>query len=753
MAYDEVLEPEDNDDEGAGDNLLDLAEEAVEKAAAPADPRDQELVNDKKVRAQLDDKYQAVKVGFDDQKERTDTILDYWDMYNCKLGSKQAYAGNNQLFVPLIHDAIRARVTRFVNQMFPRSERTVDAVSSDGSSPQGLCALLEHYIRKAMLRTQVMPALMACGDIEGQYTVYVDWSKMVRWVTTRSERPMPLEGTDLGDPDEDEGVLTEEEVIDSFPKVEVISDADFCVVPATVDSIDEALSCGGSATRILRWSKAKIERMLDEEEIDKEAAEALLAQMGSEDEQMQRESVGRAQTDAAGIHRSGGEIEFACIYETWTVLKLEEGHRLCRVWFGGDDNFLSVKRNPYWSDLLPIVSVPVEKVHGSFKGKPKVGPCADFQIAANDAINEGMDSAAFALMPIIMTDPEKNPRVGSMILSLAAIWETSPNDTQFAQFPQMWKDAFEIVNNAKQQVFQTLSINPAQITQGNPYRKPTQAEIAAEQQVDVLTTADAVTTVEGGILTPIITRMVAMDQQFRDKETTVQAYGEMGVRADMEVIPPLAFDKHWQFRWFGVEAARSAQQIQQQISAINVVRTIPPALYQGWRLDLAPAITHLMEAAFGPYLAPQVWKNMRSSLSQEPEAENEIMATGLDMPVHPLDDHEKHLAAHIKALMAEHQEKGPNADPSGALRVHILQHQQMMAQQQQQAVQQMMGPGGGAPGQEQASGPPSGSPGQPRPGAQVGSPRSQGPAGMIHQDRMQDAAVMPRTQGAPGIVS
>jgi hypothetical protein len=317
----------------------------------------------------------------------------------------------------------------------------------------------------------------------------------------------------------------------------------------------------------------------------------------------------------------------------------------------------------------------------------------------------------------------------------------------------MWKDAFEIVNNAKQQVFQTLSVNPAQITQGNPYRKPTQAEVAAEQQVDVLTTADAVTIVEGGILTPMITRMVAMDQQFRDKDLTVRQYGEMGVRTQMEVITPLSFDKHWQFRWFGVEAARSAQQIQQQISAINVVRTIPPAMYQGYRLDLAPAISHLLEAAFGPYLAPLVWKDLRSSLSQEPEKENELMLDGLDMPIHPLDDHEKHLAVHIQALIQDQKANAGNADRSGALRIHILQHQQAMAQQMAQATAQMMGPGQGmlpGPGQGQ-SGPPPGAAGQPRPGAQVGQTRQQGPAGMIHRDQMQDPAVMPRTTMTPGI--
>jgi hypothetical protein len=700
--------------------------------------RSEDLTDDSDLKEDAIKLYDSVARAFDGQKDRTNDILDYWDLYNCKLGPRQVYAGNSQLFVPLIHDAVNARVTRFVNQMFPRSERYVDVTTSDGTIPFGIAALLEHYIKKAGLRPRVMPALMRCGDVEGQYTVYVDWVTIERWMASRQQDEFDL--GDLDPPDEDDGAIVEERVTDAWPGVEVISDPDFVVSPATADSIEEAFEQGGHATIIRRWSETKIQAMVDAKEIDETAAETLLAAMKDDtDTEPNRRDVAKTQTDAAGIRRDA-RGNYALVYETWTMLELPEGRRLCRIYYGGEDCVLSIRRNPHWSDLCPILSTPVEKVHGSFKGRSKIAPVADFQLAANDALNEGMDSAAYALMPIIMTDPEKNPRVASMILSLAAVWETSPNDTQFAQFPQLWKDAFEIVNSAKQQVFSTLSVNPAMITQGNPYRKPTQAEVAAEQQVDVLTTADAVTIVEGGVLTPMVQRMVALDHQFRNEALTVKQYGEMGLRARMESIKPIQFDRHWQFKWFGVEAARSAQQIQQQIAAINVIRTIPPALYQGYRLDLAPAITQLVESAFGPYLAPLIFKDLRSQLSNDPAQENQILMDGLDLPVHPLDDHEQHMAVHIKAL----REAGPGGDANGSLRIHLLQHQAAMAQAQAAAAQQL----GGMPG-EQESGPAPGTPGQPRPGAQPAGPRpGQGPAGMIHQDRMQDPAVMPRTNGS-----
>lgn len=719
-------------------------EEAPEQEEKPADIRKQAPSYDEEKVLKV---YDRIERAYNAQIDRTNDILDYWDLYNCKLGPKQVYTGNSQLFVPLVHDAVNARATRFVNQMFPRSERYVDVTTSDGTVPHAISALLEHYIRKAGLRTRVMPALMRSGDIEGQYSVYVDWTCIERFVSERgpddSDDLIPPLIDEEAEEEEDATPATEQEVRDEWPSVEVISDPDLVVWPATVDSIEEAFEQGGGVCLLRRWSPEKVECLVEDGEIDADAAESLLAAMKEDvDATDSHKDVAKHLVDSAGIKRDARGM-YCLVYEAWFKVDLPEGKRLCRVYFGGEDKILSVRRNPYWSDLCPILSGPVEKVPGSFKGKPKVAAVADFNYAANDALNEGMDSAAYALLPIIMTDPAKNPRVGSMILSLAAVWETSPNDTQFAQFPQLWKDAFEIVNSAKQQVFSTLSVNPAMITQGNPYRKPTQAEVAAEQQVDVLTTADAVTIVEGTILTPMVQRFAALDMQYRDEELTIRQYGELGLRARMERIPMVTYDRHWQFRWFGVEAARGAQQIQQQISAINVIRTIPPQMYQGFRLDLAPAITQLVESAFGPYLAPLVFKDLRSQLSQNPQEESAILLGGMDLPIHPLDDHEQHMATHIQALRSA----GPQADQNGSLRIHILQHQSALAQMQAQLAAQL----GGMPGQPQPGqpGPENGVPGQPRPGAQTAGPRpGQGPAGMIHQDQMKDPAVMPRTVGA-----
>jgi hypothetical protein len=714
----------------------DEAEERPEAEDKDADPektseapggRDEDHSQKKRVRKALLEIFADVDTGFRDQGDRANDQMDYWDIYDTKLSGKQFYSGNSKVFVPIVHSAINARVTRFANQIFPVSGRYVEVTTGDRELPQGTMALLEHYVRKAKLRTKVTPALIKNGDIEGQYNIYVTWSKKKRHVAMRI-KALPKDGD--GAPiegDEEHDDIKEETIEDAHPTVEVLPDADVLILPATADTVEEALADGGSATILRRWSKASIRQKIKEGVIDKEEGQALLKDMGNKSPDGQVD-LKKEHVDAAGIKGGHGK-KFALVYETWVNVKIERGEdpKLCVAYYGGKDKILGCKRNPNWSDRCNLLSVPVKKISGVFKGQSNIKPVADMQYAANDAINEGLDSAAYALMPIIMTDPEKNPRIGSMILSLAAVWETSPNDTKFAQFPQLWKQAFEIVASAQQTIFQVLGVNPAMITEGSGNKKKNQAEIAKEQQVDILTTADSVTVIEEGILSPLLGRFAELDHQYRDKKITVRQFGEMGHRANMEEVEPIQMDRRYYFRWFGVEAARSAQQIQQQISMVNVITKIPPQMYQGHKLNLAPLITQVVENTFGPRLGPLIFEDQRSQMSLDPETENDMLQAGFLIPVHQMDNDAEHIQKHIEAA------KMIGGDQHKTFQTHVLQHQMQMQTKQQQQQQAQQGPPGGAK--------PNGA--GPRPGAQAQAPRGgQQPPGAVHKDQMHTS--MPR---------
>ena len=106
--------------------------------------RDDELSTRAPIKKKLIDLYATVEKGFLDQRRRADDILDYWDGYNLKLTDKQFYSGNSRIYLPFIRDAVDARRTRFVNQLFPQSQRFVEVVTENGDMPHATMSLLEH---------------------------------------------------------------------------------------------------------------------------------------------------------------------------------------------------------------------------------------------------------------------------------------------------------------------------------------------------------------------------------------------------------------------------------------------------------------------------------------------------------------------------------------------------------------------------------------------------------------------------------
>ena len=697
-----------------------------------APDRNEELLGSKDLEDDVREFATAASKAFEDQWERGNDQIDYWRLYDCNLGPKQGYAGNAQIFVPIIKEAVDARRTRFVNQIFPRSQRNIECISSD-EKPQDVMALVEHYIRKCRLQTQVMPALFKNGDVEGQYNIYAGWRNSKRYVTYRKPAKVEVaDGEEIEDIDGEEEVDTEE-IEHQEPTVEVLSDVDVAVWPPTSNSVDEAIENGGGVAIMRRWTKGRIERAIREKEIDKAAGEDIIKELQEFKRDPQTPDVIKAHVDAAGISMGeGGKV--LNLYEMWVLLELDEGHRLCRAYFAGGkgDWILSIKRCPYWNDKCPLLSAPVDKIANVFKGQSNLQPVERLQIAANDAINKADDSSSYSLLPIVMTDPAKNPRVGSMVMNLAAIWETNPKDTQFAQFPALWKDGLQIVAAYKTEIFQALSVSPAIMPQSSGGKsKRNQAEIAAEQQIDVLTTADVCTTMELEILTQLVRRFVDYDYQYRKKEVTVHQYGQMGVRANMQKIPPIQSDRRFEFKWYGVEAARNAQMLQMRIAGMNVLNGIPPDKYPGYTMNMVPIIEAFVEETYGVRVAPQIFQDLKSKLSIEAEMENSLLVDGLALPVHALDDDKKHLQEHQKVLK--------DGDPTGAIREHMMLHTTQMSkkmQMQQAAMAQMQRGQPGAPG---GAGP--GVAGTPRQGAAPGVPRGgQQPAGAVHQDRIPEGA-------------
>ncbi len=692
--------------------------------------RKTELSKRKSIKDDLLKVYEGIEKQFGEASTRINDALDYWDCYNCVLNENQFYNGNSQAYVPIIHDAVQARKTRFVNQVFPQSGRYVEVTTDSDELPDALIALIDHYVEKSKMRVSVIPALFTQGDIEGQWNVYVDWWEHSRFVTTRTRKGPEVEGVELDasvvSDDDMMDDVTEEKVLDFGPVVEILPDADVMVTPLIADSVDEALfKYAGSATILRRWSKGMIKAKIKAEEISQAQGDELIARLEAGGKDTNRKDMKKEHVDAAGV-KSGGK--YALVYETWKVLEVDGNRRLTRTYFGGDDLILSCRLNPFWCDLCPLISEPVDKIGGSFKGISKIDPVAKLQYLANDFLNQGADSASYSLLPIIMTNPLNNPRVGSMVIDLAAVWEVDPNSTKFAEFPPLWKDALGLVAALTQQVMQTLGVNPSMVAQRSAAKKPSQAEVASEQQVDILTTADVIVPFESGILTPIIRRFMLYDAQFRQDAIWVKAFGREGMKSGMQEVPPQQEGNRMTFHWYGIEQARTAQQMQMQIAGMNVLTKVPPQMMQGRTLDMVPLIERFVEATYGPHLGPKIFKPISDMIGMPPDEENSLLLNAIDLPVSAADDDREHLQVHQQAM------QGASPQARQVIQAHMWKHQQQMAAKNQAHAAQMQG--GGQPGQG----------GGPRPGAQPGQATGgQNPPGAIHRDQMPTA--MPRKAG------
>lgn len=714
--------------------------EKPKKAKKKAITRETELSTRDEFGDQLQKVISRCEQAYINQIYRAEACSDYWDIYENILNDKQAYNGNNQVYIPLVADAVDARKTRFTNQLFPMNGRYAGVISENGEIPHAPMALAEHYIRKCGLRTNIMPALCKNGDVEGQYTVYVDWQSIKRYVTSRK---YVQEGGSMVD-------IVEEEVIsDAGPKVECIPDSDLAVWPATSDTIQDALNAGGGVSVTRRWTRTKIEEMIEDGDLVKDVAKSLLSEMDGYLSDNKRDTK-KEHVWATGIKDNGN---WYLAREVWHMLTIDGNRRLVRSYFGASSHaMLGTKLCPFWCDRPPIISGPVEKQSGAFKGASKLKRVATLQYAANDFLNEALDSGTYAMLPIVMSDPEKNPKTSTMILDLAAVWETSPNDTKFAEFPPLYQHGFKIISQLKAQIQQSLSVNPSMIASSSSGQKEkrSQADIANEQSVDILTTADSVTVLEDTILTPMLQFIFYLDQQYRQDELMVPMYGRLGKEAKMQNIPPLQMGNLYEFFWVGAQRARNAQQIQQQVSFINILRGVPPNMYKNHRIDATPILEAAVEDIYGPTLAPLVFIDIRDELSMPQTEENEMLMMGIYCPISPMDDDQKHLQELAPALQN---------DPSGSARVHAQEHQQAMqmkAQQAQMQQAQMMGliNAGQPPNPQNAQAMPGVQPpgGGPRQGAQVGQPRPQGPPGQLGADEMtaKGGGVVPMPRHAAG---
>lgn len=720
-------------------------DEAEDARTPPSRSRDLLGRHDSPCRKHLVEKiFPEIRRGFEAQADRSDNIDKCWKAYECQLDDNQFYNGTAQIYVPIIHDAVQARATRFANQLFPSSGRNIDCTPSDGAQPYEVMALENHYIKRAKLKTQIVKPLLRMGDIEGQYNLYRYWGEVDRQIVSRETMTM------AGDFEVE--TIVEEEIAEGRPRYEILHDSDVLILPANAEDVEDALAIGGMVVIVRRLSKTSIAEMADLGEIVDDDS-LILDRSGNQLTGPGLDEIAKKLIQNVGIR---AKSPHAMLFECWTMLPLNDAgsyskkgtRRLCRAWFDVLGKPLGAKRNPYWNDKCPLISAPVEKIAGSVKGASLVEPLLPLQYEANDAANEAADADHFGAMPIIARAPSEGNV--PLILNLAAVWDIAPNDIKFMQFPDLTQRAISRIQRATQAIMGSLGVNPSMLPQQQVTGKSNQARIAQEQQIDLLTTTEAVSVVTEDVLTPSIEWDIDLDHQFRDREMTVRTFGEMGLPVRMVSVKPLQNGNRYSWSWVGTEQAKLNLAMQQQGTAfINILRGMRQDLQaEGYTLRLGPMLERQAVDIFGPLTGSLILLDQRHSQTVDPQTENWLLGEGYDVPIHPSDNDVEHIQAHMQFV----QQSG---DPHGNGRIHLQKHVQAQSMKAAAAAQQQMRqqgapgvPGGAGPGV--AGTPPQGVPRginrggmPPRQGAQPAGPRliKQQP-GAMPQDQMPRAGVV-----------
>jgi hypothetical protein len=669
--------------------------------------------------------YKTIRKAFENRQEADTAISEYWNIYNAIPDGNQKYNGNDTCYIPAVRDCIRARSKRALKQNFPVKYKHVDAIGTDGVRPTPQLSLLEHYIRATKLKS-ICRSVYIAGDVTGQWNIYVDWMHEVRDVSGMIKRNPVVEQLDnVVDPEVEEEEIVDDKVVEQGPTVTDFATEDMIVIPPTCNDIEKA----AIVCQKLRLSKHQIEEMV------KSGTFVLPDGADDVDEWMETKKTRedknpeKARVSDAGIQTEGTN-KFALIFEATARIDFGDGKKsLAYIYFAGESEIIGLIKAPQWGQKRPQISAPVDRLAGSFHGQSPVEAVKWMQWSLNDTFNMGQDSAMYSNMPITMIDPEKNPNWATLVIGLASVWPVDPNTTKFAQFPPVWKEAVQNAQVLEQRIQQAMDVNPMMMGQMPAGRKNANA-MGAQQQESSVPILDHAERFEEEILTPLLERMFEYDCQFRDEEITILTMGEIGVKAQMQKIPPNQWGNRYFFQWVGTEYVQNMQHMQQQISTMNVLRGIPPQQLNGRKLDIAPILEILTDNVFGSEMSGRILIDDRNKFTIGPETENEMMINGIPTEVHEADNDVEHLQAH-------HTAGEKSGDPAGLIRNHMQAHMQQLQKKRQMAQAAMQPqpgqpgvPGGGAPGVA----------GTPRPGAQPAPGKAaQQPAGAIHPDQMAGA--------------
>jgi len=575
------------------------------------------------------------------RKKFESKIADYWKAWNAQSIDSQ-YDGFHTVTLPFAHDAIEACVKRDVATFFPVSNEWVTATGPDQEVSYKISKLLNHHLVSSEFMDTIR-IVDRTARVTGTGILYADWEN------------------DL-DPDEEEPDL---ETLNPLAEQEVeegtvfrsVGPENFLVEPITCLSLKKA-----SLVAERRFLDVGMYRRLVEEGVYEASKDLEKYLKGDIDEGLK--DILEAKNSGIGL-KGEGLSTVIIVVDVFTEF---EGKDMLITLSKGI--VLRAEESPFGKER-PYFGVSRKQDGQSFFGHGDIQYIMGMAEAANDFINQGLDSATYALCPVVSVDPKTSPNYKSFVMEPGAIW-TGGSATPL-QMPNLANEALGLVNDIKMQIQTTMGLTPpVNIDQGS--RKP--AAVAAMMQAEIqLAEQDWARSFEQNILIPAAQWILELDQKHRKNPVTTFGVSEELMTIDLSGLDPKQFLLTWQ----GSRQATNPAKSQQVLTALNILSKVPPQALGGKTLDLSPLLEYLFGTVFALPVADKIISDPRENTSIDPRIENQGLAVGVYLPVHKQDDDMLHIQVHSQLQTPESQNH---------IQEHLKQaHLKMQAQQQAQMAQ------------------------------------------------------------------
>lgn len=347
-----------------------------------------------------------------------------------------------------------------------------------------------------------------------------------------------------------------------------------------------------------------------------------------------------------------------------------------------------IQRNPFYHQSPPyVVGKYIQPNPDEFYGQGIPWATQFMQYEMNVKAEQGMDSATMALNPIAVIDPGLAGASNEFNIEPGAIWWAAPAGVHLTSMPDVTPIAHQAIGSLKAMMQDYSDRTPALPSQlMGKSRSATQSEIVQ----DALGVDSWLFQLQNEqmITIPMLKQWESLIDQHMKDDQLVMILGRNAGDLKRTLISRSDLLGRYSYEWKGSTANSNKQvQARQMLDGLKIFSSMAPEMRQGMNFNGAEFFKTLWTDFWNLKDADKILGQPEQMVTSDAEAENHMVAQGLEIEVLWGDDDATHIALHDRELA-----QAKSATVKTSLMGHILEHKknsEIKAQiKQQQQIQQ-----------------------------------------------------------------